>query len=224
MEDKFENDIKEMLHFEKTDTLDDFECGYHSSNFQAWDRCYSAFQRARDNGNYENKKLCFSLTDYLEAWGMYSRKALLTSNRAYTIHTDAVNLILAESYSDLQGLSIDKWDEKKESVEILYKEIKETYERAISKSSETLVTKVMLGALACVPAFDVNINSVLRETYPRKKFSTIEKVSALINLCKKESVFDCGIAKRLKAMGQPDMKILDFYLFFYGQHLQKLKK
>lgn len=216
----FSNDVKNKLHII---TLDDFVLGYRNSDFQAWDRCYNAFKNARENNSITDdkcKKLCFALIDYLENWGMYGRKAILTKHRKYTAHTKAVKISLSQKYSDLQGLSLDDWNKHRKLAKELYDELDEYYKNKLGKSSETLITKVMLGTLACVPALDENINRALRKNFRRQRFShSIEKISALIALCKEKNFFDHNIPKCLKNMEHTDMKILDFCLFFYGKQI-----
>lgn len=209
LENGFEEDVIKALHLKTSDkTLDDFELGYQNSNFQAWNRCYDTFKFINEDyhdNNYKTKKLCFALIDYLEAWGMYSRNAILKNKPEYTVHSEAVSSICSEKnsiqkYSILRGVSISEWDIDK--IRDLYDNIETSYRNTTDKSTETLVTKVMLGTLACVPALDDNVNTVLRHYHKGENFQhTVNKISALINICKKTNIFEFDIPKKTKSNG-----------------------
>lgn len=214
-EDGLQTDVMEFFHM---DDMEQFNYGYRNSDFFAWDRCYKKFQQSHFPLQDEDimVELCFSLIGYLDAWGMYDRKAVLAKNKVTCKEFKKVVNCLLNQKEDLAGVSFDQWEEKKDIIQELYQNLK----KAIPSATETLCSKILLGTLACVPAFDVNVEKGLRNSCQHEKFSNFtDKVSALIDHCCDIKLFDVPIAKRLKNLGQPDMKIADFCFFFYGKHI-----
>lgn len=224
-EDGLQTDVMEFFHM---DDMEQFNYGYRNSDFFAWDRCFKKFQQSHFPLQDEDimVELCFSLIGYLDAWGMYDRKAVLAKNKVTCKEFKKVVNCLLNQKEDLAGVSFDQWEEKKDIIQELYQNLK----KMIPSATETLCSKILLGTLACVPAFDVNVEKSFRECRkcPQHEkiynlYSTIsnftDKVNALVHHCRKINLLDVPIAKRLKNLGQPDMKIADFCFFFYGKHI-----
>lgn len=103
--------------------------------------------------------LCLWLAWYLASWGMLHNSKLLDNN--YKIHTPIVNIILDMDRKDLKCLNnlkcqdwLDDRGNCREKLAELYSKIRDCYEASEISGTDTLVTKVLLGTLACVPAFD----------------------------------------------------------------------
>lgn len=123
----------------------------------SWDHCYKAF----DNISKESDKdyLALHLAFYLASWGMYRGSSGLFW-KDYKIHVGAIDII--EKYSWLRGNSYQK-DGYVAGVLELVKDLNGYYgnikygEPAYLKSitpTSTLISKIILGALGCLPAFD----------------------------------------------------------------------
>ena len=214
-EDGLQTDVMEFFHM---DDMEQFNYGYCNSDFYAWDRCYKKFQQSSFPLQDEDSmiELCFSLIGYLDAWGMYGRNALLAKNKVTCKEFKKVVNCLLNQKEDLEGIGFHQWEEKKELVQKLY----DSLQTNIPSATETLCSKILLGTLACVPAFDVNVEKGLRNSCQHEKFLNFtDKVCALVHHCRKINLLDVPIARRLKNLGQPDMKIADFCFFFYGKHI-----
>ena len=75
-----------------------------------------------------------------------------------------------------------------------------------------------------MPAYDNNVKTAFCEMFSAENsISIIEKVSKLAGIFKDKNLINNQIIKILKDMEHPDMKIMDFCLFFYGKHLNDLK-
>jgi len=133
----------------------------------SWDHCYKAF--CNISKVFDKDYLALQLAFYLASWGMYRGSSGLLW-KDYKIHVDAIDII--EKYSWLRGNSYQKdgyvagvlelvkdlngYYEKITYEKITYE--KETHEKKISLKSitptSTLISKIILGTLGCLPAFD----------------------------------------------------------------------
>jgi hypothetical protein len=135
-----------------------------SSRSHSWSHCYQAFCEKKDE-NFLSLHLGF----YLASWGMYRGSSGLLQ-KDYTVHHGAVEIIRKAEYTDLHftrenRIDLSKEEELISKMLMLKKELEEYYERIKylkdgekqSKkvtATETLISKIMLGSLACVPAYD----------------------------------------------------------------------
>ena len=90
---------------------------------------------------------------------MLHNSELLNNN--YKIHRSFVDAILDMDKKDLKllnNLKCQDWLDDKENcrnkLNELYQEIRDKYEALGVTGTDTLVTKVLLGTLGCIPAFD----------------------------------------------------------------------
>lgn len=224
----FERYLKEGLEAdiaqELPDAASDFVAAYRKSNFQAWDECYRAFGEMRETRLRSDTKkewLCVHLTAYLAAWGTYRGSSFLLKY-GYAVHKAAVERIMDAEYDGLRGLRLADCTEKKnEKILKLYGEIRECY-RAFGNASDTLATKIMLGTLACVPGYDTNVRAALSRMGLQQAFpKSPHKLQELFDRCGQPDFASIPALRPLADMGQPDMKILDFCLFLYGQKIKR---
>lgn len=135
--------------------------------YLSWNHCYEAF----DNISKVSEKdyLALHLAFFLASWGMYRGSSGLLW-KDYKIHVDAIDII--KNYLWLRGNSYQKdgyvtgvlelvkdlngYYEKKTYEKITYE--KKIHEKKISLKSitptSTLISKIILGTLGCLPAFD----------------------------------------------------------------------
>ena len=108
--------------------------------------------------------LCLHLSFYLASWGMYRGSSFLLQ-RDYKVHKPVIKILLEDKYNSLWGIEINQYKniENQEKLKDLVSRIKEVYneirlsvKESIPKNelSDTLVTKVLMGTLGCVPAYD----------------------------------------------------------------------
>lgn len=190
----------------------------YNHRFKSWEHCYLAFS----NRNESCDTLALHLGFYLASWGMYRGSSGLLW-KDYKIHCEAVEII--RNHSDLK---FDSFIEIPYVSEILglvnelkgcYSKItymKEQEEKYIS-STDTLISKVILGSLGCLPAFDRYFN-----------LGFYSKESSIINKKSLSLVFD----KTLKMKPEieksqnwifdktnfwyPVMKVVDMYYWQKG--------
>lgn len=121
-----------------------------NSRYNSWQYCYSAFFKARENGNVDVDYLSLHLGFYLASWGMYRGSSFLLQ-KDYKIHTPIVGELLKTDYDVLHGIECDELENNLELLLNLEKNIKSLYDGNVS---DTLVTKILMGTLGCCPAYD----------------------------------------------------------------------
>lgn len=219
LKDVFENDVKKDFGINGDCT--NFEAAYQDSNFQAWDNCFNMFKAMREKRRISAEDmdcLCLHLTAYLASWGMYRGSSFLT-NHDYTIHRKAIHCIMQKKYDDLLEIKIENHADKTDKIISLYNDIKNSY-KGKGTPTDTLITKIMLSVLACVPAHDTYVKAALKDldlqqSFPAKEEKLKEFADKIIEL----EILKNPTSNCLKDIGHPDMKIIDFCLFFYGQYL-----
>jgi len=130
--------------------------------YRSWEHCYQYFQRAGPRGLLANpKEAALQLAFYLASWGMYRGSSFLLQY-AYTVHVPFVHAIATGQFRDLWKIDLGSDPCHSERVPLvldLMEEVRKAYEPfALENGSKpptpTLVTKLILGTLGCVPACD----------------------------------------------------------------------
>ena len=131
---------------------------------RSWEHCYRVFRDARTDPSPDYDYLSLHLAFYLASWGMYRGSSFLLQ-KDYKVLVPIVEEILKPEYDCLFGLACadvrnsDVWKQLKK----LYKYIAKHFEpirnevagRAVaSQVSPVLITKILMGTLGCVPAYD----------------------------------------------------------------------
>ena len=131
---------------------------------RSWEHCYRVFRDARTAPSPDYDYLSLHLAFYLASWGMY-RGSCFILQKDYKVLVPIVEEILKPEYDCLFGLACadlrddDVWDQYTN----LYKYIdgyfdpirNEVAGRVVaSQVSPVLITKILMGTLGCVPAYD----------------------------------------------------------------------
>jgi hypothetical protein len=133
-----------------------------TSRYASFDYCFNYFQSHREEGRLdqlaqgEGQQLsCLHLGFYLASWGMLrgSSELLQRSVRAYVPVVEA----LISAPAELWELDTDSYsDAASNSILSFVRDLRVTLHDG---ASDILVTKIMLGTLGCVPAFDTNFKA-----------------------------------------------------------------
>lgn len=130
--------------------------------YRSWEHCYGYFQRTTPGGlTADRDQAALQLGFYLASWGMYRGSSFLLQH-AYTVHLGVVDVLAEERFHDLwacdvgaraanTGLRPLVWE--------LVLGIREAYlpfapAAGSTQPTDTLVTKVILGTVGCLPACD----------------------------------------------------------------------
>ena len=206
-----------------------------NSRYRSWEHCYKHFYDERTNTNPDYDSLSLHLAFYLASWGMYRGSSFLLQ-KDYKVHEPVVREILKSKYDSLFGIKSSEF--RDESNQKLLQELNAymtNYYGSVRLSivenipkkdiSETLITKVLMGTLGCVPAYDryfiagiknqkistgnYNLNSLLKlvEFYEENN-DKLEKVRKTLKVCD---------------MNYPQMKLLDMGFWQVGFELDEGK-
>ena len=131
--------------------------------YLSWQHCYNAFTTNR-GGSDENTYdyLALHLAFYLASWGMYRGSSFLLQ-KDYKVHIPVVKIIMEERYNHLVGITAEELmndanlnllEEVSTRIRKAYADERPSFEGVTNNATDTLVTKILLGTLGCVPAYD----------------------------------------------------------------------
>lgn len=140
-----------------------------TSRYASFDYCFNHFQAAREQGRLEDlvggeslQLSCLHLGFFLASWGMLrgSTELLRCSVRTFVPVVEA----LVSAPAELWTLDADQYTD--ETIAVV-RNFGCKLRTALHKgASDILVTKVLLGTMGCVPAFDTNF----KKGFPVSKF------------------------------------------------------
>lgn len=206
------------------DTLKKDENG----RYRSWEHCYSNFINARDNKNAELDYLSLQLAFYLASWGMYRGSSFLLQ-KDYKIHIPVVKELLKEEYDPLAG--IDCVELKREKNQRLLEKINAFLDEYYSnirgevknikvrnQLSSTLITKILMGTLGCVPAYDRYFISGIKKQKVASGNYNMKSIGQIVDFYESNIVELENIRKDMKVNGMayPQMKILDMAFWQIG--------
>lgn len=190
-----------------------------ASREASWKYCYEAFLSFRGKIlSEENKEyLALHLTTYLASWGMYRGSSFLLQEKNYKVHIGVINILFEKRYDVLWNMCnkehLDLLMALKEEINKHYSEQRIDSQR---DTTDTLVTKILLGTLGCAPAYDTNLCVSLKMLGIPTSFRK-ESVCQIIDLYEKyRNEFELSRQKAIKIEGisdYPIMKILDACLW-----------
>lgn len=220
-----------MVHFDKhivSNFYSEIESDkYH--RYKSWEHCYKEFSE-----NNDIDKLSLHLAFYLASWGMYRGSSGLLQ-KDYKVHHGAVEIIISSKFQSIRAFESEIKREHIPLILELFNELSNYYggieyvrngkELKITPT-DTLITKVILGTLGCIPAYDRFFNLGLAETGITQKvgkrslnqlfdFIDTDNNAELIKIAATDVT-----ANNLK---YPTMKILDMFFWSVGYELSPQK-
>ena len=131
---------------------------------RSWEHCYRVFRDARSNPSPDCDYLSLHLAFYLASWGMYRGSSFLLQ-KDYKVLTPVVEEVLKPEYDCLFGVACA--DLRKLEVQAMltnardyitdyFDPIREKVagREVTTPVSPVLITKILMGTLGCVPAYD----------------------------------------------------------------------
>ena len=131
---------------------------------RSWEHCYRVFRNARTDSSPDFDYLSLHLAFYLASWGMYRGSSFLLQ-KDYKVLSPIVEEVLKPEYDCLFGVACAdlREAEVQGSLEKLYKYIAKHFQpirdevagrEVPTPVSPVLITKILMGTLGCVPAYD----------------------------------------------------------------------
>ena len=203
---------------------------------RSWEHCYTNFFDVILYGRPYNMcaidYLSLHLGFYLASWGMYRGAAFLLQ-KDYRIHIPAVEIILKNKNVDMlirasgtafcDDMILDVIDELRLELAKYYSRVRSDVKKKrqdVDTVSDTLISKILLGTLGCVPAYDEYFVAAVRKygvstgVFNRK---SIKKLSHFY--CEYFDRFE-DVREELsfgnKGMKYPTMKLLDMAFWQIG--------
>lgn len=225
---------------------------YVSRQTNSWSICYGEFQKARGQSNPNYDLLALHLGFYLASWGMYRGSSFLKA-LDYRIHYPAVKMMLEDQYRELFTLA--PLADKDHYWELLFREDPQSHEndgiyRRLYKyygksraawaawkkkndkanpkdeiTTDTLITKILMGVYACIPAYDINFKKGISffggctTLKPDGKAvlnnDENETKSSLLYILQNETLRE-ELEGYARKKGFPFMKVVDMFFFGLG--------
>jgi hypothetical protein len=130
--------------------------------YRSWEHCYRYFQTVEGTDLLaDRERAALQLGFYLASWGMYRGSSFLLQH-AYTVHLPVVDFLADTRFAPLRDPNFGTRPVDRDLVPLtteLVAGIKAAY-RPFTRGSrgqgatDTLVTKVILGTIGCLPACD----------------------------------------------------------------------
>ena len=200
--------------------------------YLSWGHCYKYF---RDHSKLTSEDLIdhgsLHLAFYLASWGMYRGSTFLLW-KDYKIHRYVVNEILNPKYSCFWDLDLDSLSDAGPEIQLLFSladAIKKIYRDHIKTVdsipkqidvSDTLVTKILLGTMACTPAYDRYVIAGLGKRGFKHRRFTQASYRELLNFYRMNSNTFSGLRLPIPNSNfcYPPMKLIDMYFWSIGSN------
>ena len=206
-----------------------------NGRYRSWEYCYSHFIKARGSKDVDYDYLSLQLAFYLASWGMYRGSSFLLQ-KDYKIHIPVVKELLSEKYDTLAGIECSNL--RKESKQKLLQDInsfleqyydkirREVKEQDLkNKLSFTLITKILMGTLGCVPAYDRYFIAGIKNKKVATGNYNIKSIMQLVDFYEKNADQLEYAREKMEIEGllYPQMKMIDMGFWQIGFDLDTNK-
>lgn len=187
--------------------------------YKSWEYCFDFFSHKFDKQNWDYAALMLGF--YLASWGMYRGSSFLLQY-TYTIHIGALKIIFSDKYASLQH----KRNINKEDVDLLFQLIQELKQyyfeknkayssiNSYSQLSDTLISKILMGVLGNIPAYDRYVKEGLKQIKISQTMSKKGYIQLLEFYYKNKVEID---TLEKECPKYTPMKLIDMYLWNLGQ-------
>lgn len=202
-----------------------------NGRYKSWEHCYIHFMNARKEQSPNLDYLSLHLAFYLASWGMYRGSSFLLQ-KDYLVHIPAVEEILKPQYNQLAGIeckeylkdkNLDLLQKLNEALANIYNPIRLSVRKGEPKNnlSSTLITKVLMGTLGCVPAYDRYFISGVKNKGVSSGIYSSRSILKLAKFYENNRVQFESVRKEMKVndLTYPQMKILDMGFWQIGFNL-----
>ena len=209
-----------------------------NGRYRSWEYCYKIFNDAHKSNNVDDNfidYLCLHLSFYLASWGMYRGSSFLLQ-RDYKVHKEAIKVILEKKYDSLWGINVNEYllkdnQDKLNDIVIRLKNIYKKIRLSVKETSpqndvsDTLITKILMGTLGCVPAYDRYFIAGIRNEKAATGNFNINSILDLVVFYNTHCIKFENARKQMKVfdMEYPQMKILDSCFWQIGFDLDENK-
>lgn len=195
---------------------------------RSWEHCYRVFRDARTDPSPDCDYLSLHLAFYLASWGMYRGSSFLLQ-KDYKVLVPIVEKILKPEYDCLFGVACVglREPEVQGSLEKLNKCIAKHFEpirnevagrEVASPVSPVLITKILMGTLGCVPAYDRFFEEGARHLGLEKKSYNEDSLLELAKFYEEHNdrLEEARRGMQTEDLVYPQMKLLDMGFWQVG--------
>ena len=195
---------------------------------RSWEHCYRVFRDARTDPSPDCDYLSLHLAFYLASWGMYRGSSFLLQ-KDYKVLVPIVEKILKPEYDCLFGLACTdlRNDDVRAQLTKLSDDIADDFwpirnevaGRVVrSQVSPVLITKILLGTLGCVPAYDTFFENGVRHLGLKEKNYNEDSLLELADIYEahNDRLEEARRGMRTEDLVYPQMKLLDMGLWQIG--------
>ena len=206
-----------------------------NGRYRSWEHCYSHFIKARGSQEIDYDYLSLQLVFYLASWGMYRGSSFLLQ-KDYKVHIPVVEELLSEKYDVLAGIESVSFREKSNHQLLLdinsflgqyYDKIRrEVKEQELKNQlSFTLITKILMGTLGCVPAYDRYFIAGIKNQKVATGNYNLKSIMQLVDFYEKNSARFEPVREKMEVEGMPypQMKMIDMGFWQIGLELDTNK-
>ena len=193
--------------------------------YKSWEHCFLYF--SQDIDKIDKEIACLHLSFYLASWGMYRGSSFLLW-QDYLIHHKVVEEIL--KYKHLQNIDFNYFNAEDKNFEDIFKlsefienwypdnikDIPEKPKKGINVT-DTLLTKILLGTLGCIPAYDRFFKDGLKtkniQPYTKLSGKSFLEVVKFYQENKNDFLKVQKSIEEKVGVKYPIMKLVDMYFF-----------
>jgi len=195
---------------------------------RSWEHCYRVFRDARTDHSPDCDYLSLHLAFYLASWGMYRGSSFLLQ-KDYKVLSPIVEEVLKPEYDCLFGVACvglredevqDRLEELSDYIAAHFRPIRDEVagREVVSSVSPVLITKILMGTLGCVPAYDrffgigAKYLGLEKDTYQEKSLDELADFYEAHN----DRLEEARRGMRTEDLTYPQMKLLDMGFWQIG--------
>ena len=195
---------------------------------RSWEHCYRVFRDARNAPSPDYDYLSLHLAFYLASWGMYRGSSFLLQ-KDYKVLLPIVEKVLKPEYDCLFGLACAdvRNGDVREQLKKLSGDIADHFRpirnevagrEVKSQVSPVLITKILMGTLGCVPAYDRFFEEGARYFALEKKTYHEDSLLELADIYEEHNdrLEEARRGMRTEDLVYPQMKLLDMGFWQVG--------
>ena len=203
---------------------------------RSWEHCYRVFRDARTDPSPDYDYLSLHLAFYLASWGMYRGSCFLLQ-KDYKVLSPIVEEILMPEYDCLFGLACTdvREPEVQLMLETVYDYIADHFDpireeiagrKVTTPVSPVLITKILMGTLGCVPAYDrFFVDGIKKHKVTTGEYSP-ESVLRLVDFYEahNDRLEEARRGFEVDGLVYPQMKLLDMGFWQAGWDMQSMSR
>src|ERR1035437_2135426 len=195
--------------------------------YRSWEHCYVYFRKRTPQPIAADRHLAaLQLAIYLASWGMYRGSSFLLQ-RAYTVHLGVIDQLAQPCFAVLWKQEFGAGEIDTELLPLVLSAadaVRQVYRPFAPATdsrqpSDTLVTKVMLGTLGCLPAYDRYFIAGFKSAGVSFSSLNAQSVDRILQFCHDNLAalrIEQARIEKVSGIRYPLMKLVDMYFWQIG--------